>query len=246
MPQPRIRTTENALKLLELRRELYNEAVSDLQDQLWAGQLSVPQWKDKMRQEIKDLHISAAVIAKGGEWSAMTPADWGRVGAAVRGQYGYLSKFADQVQAGADAALLGVGNLQSVGYLQTRAKMYGGAARGTFWRGLTYGMLPQVPGDGKTQCLTNCGCDLRIEDGADPYTLNVTWVINSALENCPDCIQLSGEWNPYVVTAPAEMVDAADNLGLSALGIIAEIIRKDFAMNHLGHHKHKGEHVHSV
>ncbi|RKY06846.1 MAG: hypothetical protein DRP56_06695, partial [Planctomycetota bacterium] len=72
MPAPRIRDTDTALALLKLRQDAYKEAVEKLQSDLWEGKLTVDDWKKAMQQEVKDLHISAAVIAKGGEWGAMT------------------------------------------------------------------------------------------------------------------------------------------------------------------------------
>jgi len=130
-----------------------------------------------------------------------------------------------------------VGNLQSLGYLQTRANMYAGAARGTFWRGVTYGLLPQVPGDGKTACLTNCGCDLVIENG-DDNTLLVTWVLNPSLENCKDCQRLASEWTPLVITIPDDLVESAFKIGVDARATIEGIIKVDFSEYHLNHHKH--------
>lgn len=60
-----------------------------------------------------------------------------------------------------------------------RAGMYAGAIRGTFYTG-RYPGLKQVPGDGQTQCLTNCKCDLTEDDEGVHWNL-------SAAENCADC-----------------------------------------------------------
>lgn len=214
---PRIRNTELGAKLLQVRQQTFNDAVLDLNGRLRSGQLSLEAWRVAMRQEIKDLHTSALIIARGGEYKLISRRDWSRLGGRLRQQYRYLDRYAAHIQASAKAAASGEANFLSGAYLDWRSKLYGGAAKGTYWGAVVYGLLPQVPGDGQTQCKTNCQCRLRIEDGDEPNTLFVYWELGPA-EHCPDCLQLAAEWNPYVLELPPAAVAAAAmvNLVLSA------------------------------
>lgn len=226
MPAPRIRDTESGYKLLQARREAFNKDVADLARRLKSGDLTISQWQSEMRQAIKDLHVTSLVIARG-DASYVTQAEWGRLGRYVRDQYAYLNNYATYLRGKAELVAMGQGKFPSEAYIAARAALYGGNANASFWRGVTYGLLPQVPGDGKTQCLTNCGCHLEIEAGDTPETLHVFWIRNPALENCPDCIQLEAEWNPYVIVLPDELMTAGAALGLDVQGTVMRAIQAD-------------------
>lgn len=90
---------------------------------LAGGSLSVPAWQLAMTDTIRALHTASAAAGKGG-WDAMTPADWGRVGALTKQQYGYLAGFAGAL---ADGAV----DVQSAGFA-ARAELYGAAAHLTY------------------------------------------------------------------------------------------------------------------
>lgn len=243
MPAPRVRDLETARKLIDLRREIFNEQVKDLAAKVHNGQLTIVEWRTEMRQAVKDLHTTTTIIARGAREN-VSFSDWGRVGRRLRDQYGYLTKFAQKLETGAQAELAGIGNFPSEDYIAARSQLYGGNTNATFWSTITYGLLPQVPGDGQTVCLTNCGCTLRIEDSGDSHTVHVFWVINPALENCPDCQRLTGEWNPYVVTLPAELVIDTENIGLNLVATLQRVVDLDRVeiLAHLGH-RHAHEHV---
>lgn len=90
-------------------------------ERLAGGALDIPTWQQSMATTIRALHTATAAAGKGG-WDQMTPADWGRVGALTKRQYGWLAGFAVEVQAGHMTA----------GQLTTRALMYGDAALLTY------------------------------------------------------------------------------------------------------------------
>jgi len=152
--------------------------------------ISLADWQREMKLLIKDLHVTCAVAAKGGDWRAMTPRDWGRVGAECRKQYKFLARFAQDIFKRAQEGK----PLTSA--IAARARLYAGAARATFSRieqlvekalGRTEvrwvtdplvescpdclelearGWMPieeltQFPGDGSTQCDGNCHCHLE-------------------------------------------------------------------------------------
>lgn len=63
------------------------------------GRVSLPDWQAQMAQELKDIHIANAVIARGG-WEQMTPTDWGRVGHILRDEYRELQTMAVKLERG--------------------------------------------------------------------------------------------------------------------------------------------------
>lgn len=176
-----------------------------LAGQLHRGSITIEAWYGAMRDELKELHVNALILARGGNRAAVTFAEWGRLGGHIRVQYRYLTRYAQAIQNRAMDALQG-GRFYSQKYLEWRSQLYGGNARATFYRGVAPGMLPQVPGDGKTACLTNCKCELRFEEGDEPGLVLVYWELRPA-EHCEDCVTLSEEWTPYEIWLP---------LGLSA------------------------------
>lgn len=88
---------------------------------LRSGSISLTTWELEMRALVKDVHLYGAAAERGG-WDRLTPGDLGRVGQLVRTQYGYLDRFAADIEAGRQA--LGGG-------LVARAVMYAEAGRGT-------------------------------------------------------------------------------------------------------------------
>lgn len=121
-----LRTIAQQRKLLAFRQGLFDDSVNALANRLRAGEISLADWQLAMKREIKDLHVTAGVIGKGGEWGAMTQSDFGVIGGRVRGQYNFLSRFADDV-----AQKVATGeDLTSA--INVRAKMYGRASGATF------------------------------------------------------------------------------------------------------------------
>ncbi len=63
------------------------------------GNISLLEFELHMRDLLKSAHIIAASVGKGGR-ARMTQIDWGRVGAKIKWQNGYLSKFAKKIGRG--------------------------------------------------------------------------------------------------------------------------------------------------
>lgn len=149
---------------------------------------SSPQWETEMRGLVKSVHIAQAVLGKGGR-DRMTPRDWGRVGMALRKQYGFLGKFAAERFALSPEAIA------------ARAGLYVENGTASFERAQAAAAgipdLPQYPGDGQTECLTNCRCWLEIEESAEGYA--VTWHANDDPATCDDCAALAQDWSPLIV-----------------------------------------------
>ena len=128
------------------------DPVVALADQLRNGQVSIATWELAMRDQIKAANISAIQLERGGR-ANMTPADYGRAGQIIRGQYGYLNNFAGDIQSGKQ---------RLDGTLQRRMKMYTDNARGSFYASADANMLGNpthersiiYPGDSCPGCIS--------------------------------------------------------------------------------------------
>ena len=64
---------------------------------LIAGRINAAEWSLRMREEIRNGHRAAALLANGGK---LNPSALGKLGATVRAQYEYLSRFSAAIQNG--------------------------------------------------------------------------------------------------------------------------------------------------
>lgn len=153
------------------------------------GQLSLEQWREGMRQEIRTNFINEYMLGHGGR-NSMTPSDWGRIGQRVQVQYRYLDNFVNEIAAG---------NLSDA-QIAARARMYVEASSAAFEQGNARARgapdLPAFPGDGSTQCRSNCKCHWRLVESEREW--RCYWQIAPA-ENCDDCLTRAGRWNPLIV-----------------------------------------------
>ena len=182
-------------KLLNLRVNIFYDKSDKLSEQVFTGDLTIGAWEEAMRAELRQLHSSAAAIAKGG-WDQMTSADWGRLGTPLREQYKYLHGFATTIAEQSDTI--------SLKAIQARARMYGRATSNTAALiqagAIIESLLPWIPGDGSTNCLVNCRCrwDLKIikvDKKSGDKTVRAVWRLSPA-EHCETCIDRNG----HVVT----------------------------------------------
>lgn len=95
--------------------------VVTLSERLQAGTIALAEWRAEMAREVKNAHLAAATLAKGG-WAQMTPADYGRAGAVIKEQYGLLGQFAAQIESG-EQLMTGVANRSSL-YLEAARPTY--------------------------------------------------------------------------------------------------------------------------
>ena len=162
------------------------------------GPLSPQDWRAAMREEIKREYINQYLLGIGGR-SQMTQEDWGRIGGMLKEQYGHLDKFYDQIVAGK----------LSEAQIAARSRMYSASAREAFERanGQAWGgpPLPAYPGDGSTDCLTNCACSWEIIS-VEVVEEETRWMCYWRLgfvktEHCAACENAALEWNPLIAVA---------------------------------------------
>lgn len=180
-------------ELVNLRDEFTDKVMGEsdalIEKLLSEGTISVQDWVGEMRGLIKDTYRAMYELAVGGREN-MTAADYGRLGGMLQEQYRYLDRF---------AADLAEGKL-TLPQALNRARMYIESATQAFERAKEAGLgitLPQYPGDGGTQCRANCRCHWDIRDRKTEWACY--WKLGQA-EHCPDCLEASRLYNPYVVS----------------------------------------------
>jgi hypothetical protein len=181
-----VRRYSNALRLQSERR------IAALTQRLIDGEVSLADWQEQMKTELRRANLEQFVVGKGGDRSQIRRTEYLRLGPELKRQYRYLNNFARQLAQSAEDGV-------SLQYAMERAKLYARSTQAMMWRSAIPVKLDQVPRDGKTRCRTNCQCRLvyeyeRDENGAIVAVL-VYWKLRPA-EHCEDCIALSREWNP--------------------------------------------------
>jgi len=177
-------------------RDTYVEAqkaeIDRLAGRLVRGDIDTAQWTAEFKQIMRTTYKDEYALGIGGR-NNMTQADYGRIGAELRGQYTHLYKFADQIENGQ----------LTEAQIRIRSRMYVDSATQAFERGnsRSYGVpdLPQYPGDGGTQCHSNCKCHWEIVDVGNHW--EATWKLGLA-EHCDDCVELSAKYAPLIVEKP--------------------------------------------
>lgn len=110
------------MDLIQERIEYHQGEMGRLTQALVDQRLTLAQWERAFAQQLKDLHLQQAALARGG-WQNMTQADFGRVGRALRDQYGYLHRFASDI---ATRDL-------TPGQIAWRAGLYAMSGRQSYW-----------------------------------------------------------------------------------------------------------------
>ena len=105
-----------------------------LAEALRGRSLSVADWEVAMRRHVKNVTINAISLERGG-YANVRPSDWGRAGAIVREQYGYLKGFAADIASGKQ---------KLDGTLARRASLYSQSGRNAYYRSKAAHMTGKV------------------------------------------------------------------------------------------------------
>jgi hypothetical protein len=127
-------------KQLDKLNDAYYDNVTRLAERLDSGNLSIAQWQERMRKEVKDVHRTNYIIGRGGV-DKMTPRDWGRLGSDLRWmQYKALDGFALDI---ANGKRLPDGSFRpySEAEIKARSRLYVNASNKQYWRGKTEAKL---------------------------------------------------------------------------------------------------------
>lgn len=113
---------EATLKLyVRVIGEASRERLRSITEKEVAGEISRATWELAMRSEVKQLHTTMAVLARGGK-DQMRQSDWGRLGNVIAKQNAYLNKFGSEVAHG----------MVSEEQQLARSEMYASSAYSTF------------------------------------------------------------------------------------------------------------------
>lgn len=169
------------LDIVQESIDLSGVATDAFAEYLAQGGWAANDFRDRFREELKRLYIDQYLIGIGGR-SQMTPEDWGSVGGMLADQYRYLEGFIAEIAGGnlSEAQILSRARM----YLNSVREAFERAhARNAEKGGMSeekwiidpaaencpdclvnaaQGWQPvgtfSFPGDGSTQCLTNCHC----------------------------------------------------------------------------------------
>lgn len=191
--------------LVQVRTNIFFDTSNELAEQLYTGEISIGEWQETMKTELRQLHSSLAAIGKGG-WDKMGPRDWGRLGPAMRKEYEWLARFANHISTNR--------NDLSLKYIQNRARLYGHGAQASTVRsqaGFYLGdLLPWLPKDGSTECLNKCKChwSLNVVDTHGVWQIvECTWRLGAA-EHCPTCVSRDGYTETFRIPPDVAIPDS--------------------------------------
>lgn len=151
---------------------------------------STQQWERAMLEAITRGHSAAAIAGTAERLGTqaggallnernLSRAERQAIRAAVAGQLPYLRGFAAELGQLSDAQIA------------ARAALYAGAVRATWsesrWAGVG---LPAHPGDGSSECLTQCGCAWAHRNDAYYWERGKN-------DSCPTCVSREARWHPY-------------------------------------------------
>lgn len=165
----------------------YSEQMRRLSEALISGDSTLDVWHEKMQDLIRLAYIHQAAAADDGN---LVPEDRTRIEAAIRGQYDFLDKFVDDIEAAMNGG-------KSLDFVPSRAVLYAESSAAEYWRQAIKVDLPAIPRDGSTECMGNCQCHWRLEC-REPGIVRATWVLGEA-DHCPDCVERAGTWNPILI-----------------------------------------------
>lgn len=117
----RMVSRENIRKAVDRYTDNLQAEVGNLTERMVAGEVEVGEWQIQMEALIKRGHVAATMIAKGGK-DQIGAREWGKTGAILRQEYGYLARFARQLEDGRPVN----------GGTVARAKMYAIAPTATY------------------------------------------------------------------------------------------------------------------
>jgi hypothetical protein len=110
--------------LIDGRVAKLDKQLKDFTKRLINGSITIDQWQGSVREALKPAHIQATMVGAGGK-TALSQADYGRIGQKLRSEYSYLQKFASSLLADGLSAPMAL----------ARIGLYAESIRGSFWEG---------------------------------------------------------------------------------------------------------------
>jgi len=192
-PGDKVRRDVKLRALLD-RIEVYEANIRRLNGQLADGRISLSEWEAQMGRQVKQMHLNAYVVGRSGNWESLTAADVRALRGEVSQQLQFLRRWRNE--------LAQPGRLDDVSprQLDVRGGLYGAASTSSFERGyqaergIAPGVLPAQPGDGTTECLTNCRCRWSIRViSRERGDFDANWQLGAS-EHCRTCRDRARSW----------------------------------------------------
>jgi len=169
-----------------------NAEIKDAMYKLSIGAIDVNEWVAIMRRILAKSQSLAYLAGVGA--TSFIPEQLQIVARNIARQFPFLRRFARVLQNEIDA-----GNIDSIiEKFSRRAELYTQTITSNYWQGRGYGKPapPAYPGDGTSQCLTQCRCRLEYEElDRDKGDWNIYWRLGEA-EHCQTCRTRAREWSP--------------------------------------------------
>lgn len=169
-----------------------------LAERLFNRSISINQWQVEMRAHIVQNYKAQYVLGKG--TTQLTQRDYGIIGSQVKKQYAFLNQFAQEIANGRYT-------VDQARMVAARQQMYAMSSNQAYERGKAekYGspQLPAYPGDGGTQCRTNCLCTWvlkRLKNG----NISATWKLGKTEKHCHDCPPRAKVWRGLLFAPTGE------------------------------------------
>ena len=204
--QPGVAKPERAVpveripSVLEKYRAEFDRNVTVLAERLTNGELSPRSWRFEMLQEIRFLHMTAAIAAAGGMGNLESD-DIALVNRKVNEQAAYLDRFTAQLERQPAEE-------RKVGYIANRARQYSGAANTTASLAtdlVQHRKFPSLPfhSADRTLCRTKCACDWDWQNVDEVHgNADVYWKLNQkrqVVEHCETCLKRRKACNPLKI-----------------------------------------------
>lgn len=168
-----------------------------LADDLVSGRISLSDWTRRMGKEIEKLFMAQYILGFGkldrkarDQLTVMTGI-----------QFKFLENFRQQIAENPD---------WSPEHIGARAFQYFGASVTAYEVGVARWVigsvgsidLPEMPGDGSQDCLSNCRCHWVIKPNKAFTMAACYWMLDldPLVEHCDSCLLNSVKWNPLVLT----------------------------------------------
>jgi hypothetical protein len=161
------------------------------------NEISPIDWRDRFRQELKEEYIRQSMFGRGGR-EQMTQSDWGAIGRRLQDQYALLDNTTAEIAEGT----------YTEGQIKVIQQNYINSARQVYERSkavsqdVPASLLPAMPGDGSTICVSGCKCSWRFE--FTETEILAYWGLEPGAKHCDTCLGRARSWNPYRI--PREQV----------------------------------------
>lgn len=161
--------------------DIYSAGLSRLGNNLLDSKVTLTDWHQQMKDAIDKMFVFQGMAGVNGDKSLV---DTAKITQQIQAQYGYLDGFASDIETA-------IQNGSSLAFVPSRAAMYAGSSKQSYWTQTTAGIdLPAQPCDGTSECLGRCGCEWKCING------KWNWVRGKD-DSCPTCLQRAANWSPY-------------------------------------------------